>query len=85
MARKDGMAVRRERIQLVIKLVLRWLEKSENSEVQLSKVLAMLEFEIGARPERLREYLQVGVNMERFVIDEENDKIVTMKKAFSEG
>ena len=85
MVRRDGMAVRRERIQNIIKRVLSLLAQSENDEIPLSKTKAMLEYEIGSRPERLMEYLQVGVKTEKFVIDEDNDKILSMKKAFSEG
>jgi len=85
MVRKDGMEIRRERIQHVIQLVLSRLAQCENDDIPLSKTMAMLEYEIGARPERLMEYLQVGVKTEKFVIDEDNDKIISMKKALPEG
>lgn len=85
MVRKDGMAIRRERIQGVIQLVLSKLAQVENDEIPLSKTIAFLEYEIGARPERLLEYLRVGVKTEKFVLEEDNDKIISMKKAFPEG
>lgn len=85
MVRRDGMAVRKERIQQITKWVLRLLSKSENGEISLLKTMAILEYDTGSRPERLTEYLQVGVKTEKFVIDEDNDKIISMKKVLSDG
>jgi len=85
MVRRDGATTRGERIKKIIKLVLSLLAKSENDEISLSRTVAMLEYEIGLTPAKIMEYLQVGVKTEKFVINEENDKIISMKKAFSEG
>lgn len=85
MVRRDGATTRGERIKKMIKLVLSLLDRSENDEIPLSRTMAMLEYEIGLTPAKIMEYLQVGVKTEKFVIDEENDKIISMKKAFSEG
>ena len=85
MVRRDGATTRGERIKEIIKLVLSLLAKSENDEISLSRTVAMLEYEIGLTPAKIMEYLQVGIKTEKFVIDEENDKIISMKKAFSEG
>ena len=84
MVRRDGAEVRWERIEYVTKRVLGWLNEN-NGEIRLSKALAQLEAETGNRRERLMEYLQNGHDRERFIIDKENDKIRSMKKADSEN
>jgi len=82
MVRRDGAEVRRERIAFVTKRVLGWLNE-KNGEIRLSKALAQLEAETGNRRERLREYLKNGEDRERFVIDQEDDKIKSIVKADS--
>ena len=85
MVRRDGAAVRRERIQRITKRVLSLLTQSNNEEISLSKTVAVLEFEEGLTSEKIMEYLRVGEKTEHFVIDEDNDKIISMKKVFSDG
>jgi len=85
MVKRDGATTRGERIQKIVKEILKLLEKSENDEISFSKTIALLEYEIGLTPEKIRQYLEVGEKMERFVIEEENDKIVSMKKVYSDG
>ena len=85
MVRRDGAEVRRERIGYVTKRVLSWLHESGSGEIKLSKILAQLEAETGNRRERLMEYLQNGHDRERFIIDKENDKISSVKKADSDA
>jgi len=85
MVKRDGATTRGERIQKIVKEILKLLEKSENDEISVSKTIALLEYEIGLTPEKIRQYLEVGEKMERFVIEEENDKIVSMKKVYSDG
>jgi hypothetical protein len=84
MPSRDGMAIRRERIQTVTKLILSMIAKSENDEIDLSRAMGLLEYEIGARPERLKEYLKTGERAGYFVIDEANGKILSMKKVRSD-
>ena len=85
MVRRDGATTRGERIQTIVKFVLSLLAQSEKDEIPLSRTMASLEYDIGLTPAKIMEYLLVGQKMERFVIDEDHDKIVSMKKAFSEG
>ncbi len=48
-------------------------------------MIAVLEYEIGLTSEKILEYMHVVEKMERFVIEEENDKIIAMKKVFPDG
>ena len=73
MVRRDGADVRRERIHQLVKRVLGLLH--EKSEISLSKTVAILEYETGLTREKIMEYLEVGANTGRFVIDLERDKI----------
>jgi len=77
--KRDGAAVKKERIQEIAKLIQRSL--LNNKELSLSKTVATLEYEIGLRPERIMEYLTVLEKIGQFIIDNEGDKI----KKISEG
>ena len=85
MVRRDGAEVRRERIEYVTRRIVSWLNESKNGELELSKALAELEAETGNTRQRLTEYLQNGHDRGRFIIDKENDKIRSIKKADSEN
>jgi hypothetical protein len=74
MVSRDGAQIRKERIQEITKRVLSYLCKKDG-EVPLSKTLAFLEYDIGLRREKFVEYLNIGSDVGRFVIDKENDKI----------
>ena len=73
MVKRDGAAVKKERIQEIAKLIQRSL--LNNKELSLSKTVATLEYEIGLRPERIMEYLTVLETIGQFIIDNEGDKI----------
>ncbi len=85
MVKRDGATTRAERIQRITRRVCSLLSESENKEIPLSKVIAVLEYEIGLTSEKILEYMHVVEKMERFVIEEENDKIIAMKKVFPDG
>ena len=73
MVRRDGAAVRKERIQDLIKYVLKLLYGQK--QLPLSKTLATLEYEFGLTQPKLLEYLRIGDTLGRFILDPDNDKI----------
>jgi len=81
MVRRNGAAVRKERIQEIARLIQRLLYK--HGEISLSKTLATLEYEFGLTKPKLREYLGILEATERFTIDAEGDKIKTLSESDS--
>jgi len=74
MVRRDGVAVRTERIREITKLILSLLHKY-NGIINYSKTFLMLQYEIGLTKDRLVEYLQIAAGTDHFVIDKEKDEI----------
>jgi hypothetical protein len=75
MVRRDGAEVRKERITEIGRLVLALLNKSEKGEILLEKTVSVLAYEKGLRKERVKEYLGILADLDRFVLDVEGDKI----------
>lgn len=73
---KNGAEIRKQRIQKILQLTMKLLNKSEKGEIPLSLTIAQLEYETGLRPEKILEYLKVGEKLKRFEIDTEGDKIM---------
>jgi len=71
MVRRDGAAIRKERIKDIAIKIQSLLHK--HGEIQLSKTVAILKFEIGLTKEKIMEYLRVLEAIEQFTI--EGDKI----------
>ena len=81
MVRRDGAEVRKERIQEITKFILSSLH--EHGELSLSKTLAILEYKIGLTKPKLKEYITLGAETERFILDSENDKIKPITENYS--
>ena len=79
MGRRDGAAIRTERIQEIAKIVHSLLASSEDGWIPLSRTLRLLEYKIGLTPRKLMEYLEVPADLEQFTIDQEHDKIKKFK------
>jgi len=79
MVRRDGAEVRKQRIQEIGRRIMSQLHN--HHEVSLSKTIAAFQYEFGLTKEKLREYLGILEAMERFTIDEEENKI---RKAIQE-
>ena len=77
MVRRDGVAVRKERIQEITQIILRQLVKN-NSVIKLSKIILYLQYEMGLTREKLTEYLDIAAGTEHFIIDEDKDEIRSM-------
>lgn len=75
MGRNDGVEARKQRIQLVLQMIMARLNQNQTGRIPLSKTLADIEYETGLRRDRIMEYASIGVERGMFVIDEENNQI----------
>ena len=84
MVSRDGAQIRKERIQEITQRILGYLYKKDG-EIPLSQTIALLEYDIGLRREKIVEYLKIGAEVGRFVIDKENNKIKKINAKDSEN
>ena len=76
MVRRDGGAIRHERMKEMATFIHRQLERDpETPTISLSKTVAHFQYEIGLRLEKVLEYLKILEKLEHFTIDEEADLI----------
>lgn len=80
MVRRDGAAIRKERIQEIARFIQRSL--CNHGGISLSKTIASLEYEFGLTKEKIMEYLSILEALGQFVLDKEHDKI---RKVSEEG
>lgn len=73
MVRRDGAAIRKERIQEIAKLIRKLLFK--NTKISLSKTIAALQYEFGLTKEKILEYLNIPESLGHFTLDNRKDKI----------
>jgi hypothetical protein len=73
MPRKDGAAIRKERIQEIAVSILKALARE--NPLSLSKTLSSLEYSTGLTKPKLREYLEIMAANDQFCIDVEKDQI----------
>jgi hypothetical protein len=73
MVRRDGAAIRKERIQEMARFIQRPL--LNHRELSLSKTLAALQYEFGLRSEKIMEYLRILEDLGQFTLDIDRDKI----------
>jgi hypothetical protein len=73
MAGRDGAEARKERLQRIARTIQTTLHKE--GEIQLTKTVAVLQYEMGLTGEKSREYLEVLRDLGHFVLDFEHDKI----------
>jgi len=77
MVRRDGAEVRRERIQKIGRRVIALLHEKGNG-IRLGKTVSRLAYEFGLTKEKIMEYLRILEDLDRFVLDVENDKVLSM-------
>ena len=73
MVRRNGAAIRKERIKEIAKFIQRLLHN--RGEISLSKTVATLQYEFGLTKEKIREYLEILEELGYFVVDDKEDKI----------
>ena len=73
MVGRDGAEARKERFQRIARTIQAALHKE--GEIQLSKTIAVLQYEMGLTKEKLQEYLEVLKDLGQFIMDFEHDKI----------
>jgi hypothetical protein len=73
MVGRDGAEARKERLQRIARTIQATLHKE--GEIQLTKTVAVLQYEMGLTGEKIREYLEVLRDLGQFVLDFEHDKI----------
>lgn len=83
MVKRDGAAIRKERIQEIAKTIQSLLHKQ--SEISLSKTVAILQYEFGLTKVKILEYLRILEVLGQFTLDIEGDKIRKITCADSNG
>ncbi|MEM5854296.1 MAG: hypothetical protein QW228_08070 [Candidatus Aenigmatarchaeota archaeon] len=79
MVRRDGAEIRKERIQEVIRRVVALLYNHD--EIELESTIAMLQYEMGLRLDKIMEYLKIGEQLKRFELDIDQNKIRKIKES----
>lgn len=78
MVRNDGVDARKVRMHKVIEAITATLTKAkQNGEkwIPLRKTFAIIEYDTGLTPEKIRVYATVGVERGIYVLDEKDDQI----------
>ena len=83
MVKRDGAAIRKERIQEIAKTIQSLLHKQ--TEISLSKTVAILQYEFGLTKEKIMEYLRILEALGQFTLDIERDKIRKIMESDSSG
>ena len=73
MVRRDGAEAKKERMELIAKMILGGL--TQNKELILSDMIAAIEYQFGLTKEKILEYLETLGKLGRFTLDKESDKI----------
>jgi hypothetical protein len=77
MVRRDGAAIRKERMQEIARTIQRLLQN--HSELSFSRTVSTFAYETGLTKEKINEYFEIMEGLGHFVLDKEGDKI---KRAF---
>lgn len=76
MVRRDGAETKKERIAQIARFVQAQLyQQKELGWISLKKTVSKIEIETGLTEEKVRNYLSLLADDDRFEIDNENDKI----------
>jgi len=73
MVRRDGAAIRRERMEEIAQTIQRKLCNHE--EISLRQTLAFFAYKLGLTKSKVMEYLKILEELGQFVLDIERDKI----------
>lgn len=83
MVRRDGAAIRKERIQEIARKIQSLL--CDHNELSLPKTIAVLQYEFGLTKDKIMEYLRILEDLGQFILDIKGDKIISIKKADSDA
>lgn len=73
MVRRDGAAIRRERMEIIAQTIQRKLHN--HGEILLSQTVAFFAYSLGLTKSKVMEYLKILEELGQFVLDVERDKI----------
>lgn len=79
MARRDGAAIRQERMTEIAREVHSRL--NQNVEISLSRTIAMFQYRFGLTRDKILEYLSILQDLGQFEIDLEKDRIQKLNEA----
>jgi len=78
-ARRDGAAIRQERMTEIAREVHSRL--NQNVEISLSRTIAMFQYRFGLTRDKILEYLSILQDLGQFEIDLEKDRIQKLNEA----
>lgn len=73
MVRRDGAAIRRERMEEIARTIQRNLHNHE--EIPLSQNVAFFAYSLGLTKPKITEYLKILEELGQFILDFERDRI----------
>ncbi len=79
MVRRDGAAIRQERMAEIAREIHSKL--NQNTELSLSKTIAMFQYKFGLTRDKILEYLSILQDLGQFEIDLEKDRIQKLNEA----
>ena len=80
MVGRDGAEARKERLQRIARSIQAALNKER--KVPLTKIVAVLQYEMGLTKDKIMEYLQVLADLEQFTLNFESNEI---RKTYEEN
>ena len=79
MVRRDGAAIRQERMAEIAKEIHSRL--NQNAELSLSRTIAMFQYKFGLTKDKILEYLGILQDLGQFEVDSQNDRIQKLTEA----
>ena len=79
MVRRDGAAIRQERMAEIAKEIHSRL--NQNAELSLSRIIAMFQYRFGLTKDKILEYLSILQDLGQFEVDLEKDRIQKLIEA----
>ena len=73
MVRRDGAAIRKERMQEIARIVQSLLQKHKT--ISLSKTIMMFQYQFGLTKDKIMEYIKIPEGLGQFIIEVEKDTI----------
>jgi hypothetical protein len=77
--RRDGAAIRQERMAEIAREIHSKL--NQNTELSLSKTIAMFQYRFGLTRDKILEYLGILQDLGQFEVDSEKDRIQKVTEA----
>ena len=73
MVKRDGAAIRKERMQEIARTIQRLLQN--HNELCFSKTVTTFQYETGLTKEKIAEYFEIMEGLGHFVVEREHDRI----------